>query len=224
MDTFLKLATSINTRIEKELNLFRKGYDFEVHGPRQEYERFLVEKYKPARLHYELKSFGGDCRLSCQLRDIWIRETRPPVAWFVTIRPPPGLVDLPTFCTMCRNLLACENVIDWECSLEQKGTSEATLGTGVHLHAILTCSAKWEQKANLINTLSHMFAVPTTGVDVKSIRETERLRAYLTSYESADGHKEETKTWDALWRDKVGLLPYYSRSDGAMPSVVDFEV
>lgn len=93
-------------------------------------------------------------------------------------------------------------------SFEQKGECEEDLGKGFHVHivAATTCRSKGEVLRNTTSTFAKYVAPQCIQVDVCQNPD-DVVKKYLTDYESQDGHKEKTKAWDAIWREKVGLIP-----------------
>lgn len=125
--------------------------------------------------------------------------------FFITIRPHPQ-ISWNEFHAKVMKYLKRSTFISYTCSFEQKGITHATLGEGFHAHIVADC--KWRSKPEALrdtfSTFNKMCAenciqvVPTRGPD-------ELIKNYLIEYKSDDNHKECTKKWDTLWREKIGI-------------------
>lgn len=132
--------------------------------------------------------------------------------YFITIRPPDDY-DWSDFLQRVRRLLARSCFKDWTLSFEQKGLTEDTLGTGYHIHLVADMTQK--SKGQVLRDVSSTFnTIKPEFIDVKTTRNPgELISNYLIDYSSDDGHKETTKIWDKMWRDKIGLRDLYKHGE-----------
>lgn len=137
--------------------------------------------------------------------------------YFITIRPNKH-VAFADFYAKVVKLVRRSCVIDYSLSFEQKGESEETLGQGFHVHIVahMKQRSKGEVLRDVQSSFKTMAADNCVQVDLAP-RPKELVQNYLLDYKSDDGHKEQTKQWDAQWRDNMGLLPLYTNKD-VMPS------
>lgn len=136
--------------------------------------------------------------------------------YLITIRPANGH-DLATFYETVRRFTDRKTIANFTLSFEQKGTSLETLGNGMHVHivAATTFRSKADVLRAAISTFKHMAA--DNCIDVRLCRTPQLVIAnYLVDYQSDDGHKQTTREWDALWRERTGLLPLY---DNDLPAL-----
>lgn len=171
-------------------------------------------------------------RVAWQMQQMML-ETREEIlgashSFMVTLRPKDGMT-LDVLYSGVRKMLERKVFVKWQCAFEQKGTDVDSLGAGMHVHVVAQCSArkavvlqavlgqcrdgKWVNGA-LCSWINDGLLEPNC-VDVRPCKNpTAVVQRYLVDYESDDGHKAVTKEWDALWRDKMGLLPLYNSDQG----------
>jgi hypothetical protein len=129
--------------------------------------------------------------------------------YLITVRPNEGH-DFATFYDTVRRFVDRKTITNFTLTFEQKGTSDETLGHGMHVHivAVTTCRSKGELLRAAISTFKHLAA--DNCVDVKLCRTPKMVvDNYFVAYQSDDGHKEATREWDALWRSRLGVQPLY---------------
>lgn len=142
------------------------------------------------------------------------RPTKKGTSYAVTIRPRPA-TEFDMFYHVIQKLLQRKCFVEWTASFEQKGTSEEALGEGFHVHivATMTQKSKGEVARDVLSTVGAF--CEEQGVHVVLAKTPDAyIQNYLIDYNVDDGHKESTKSWDALWREKEGLLPLYKNEMG----------
>lgn len=138
--------------------------------------------------------------------------------FMITIRPECQKINLHTFKQDVNRYLERKMFKHiYICSYEQKGTSLDTLGYGYHVHIIAetTCRSKGEVLRNTISTFERYTASNCIQVDVCKNPESVK-QDYLIDYKSQDGHKEITKKWDSLWRQKEGIACPIKSDEGTL--------
>lgn len=162
-----------------------------------------------------LRQYRSDVRMGLRAMAIW-QEELPVEAgrwYFITVRPSDQIAFRDLFDTV-RRLVKRACFLEYTCSFEQKGTSEETLGQGAHVHIIasLTQRSKGEVLRDIASTFARLCSKEFCDVKIVSHPATLKQK-YLIDYESKDEHKEKTKDWDALWRERMGLRPLYETAD-----------
>lgn len=134
--------------------------------------------------------------------------------FFITIRPNEKLINFPDFYNKLRTYLQRLCFLEYHCSLEQKGTSEKSLGQGFHCHIVANTKhrSKAECLRDTISTFKNICAENCIEID-KTREPTKIVNEYLVNYNSKDGHKIITKEWDTLWRTKNNLKDIYTIED-----------
>lgn len=131
--------------------------------------------------------------------------------WFVTIRPNKKTFE--EFKERFESRILPRKIIkEIKYCYEQKGTTDDTLGTGHHLHAIIR-TAHWYTPGNLArDLLSSMNGFcGNAGIKVSlSKNPEEHFDRYCVNHKSEDGHKEITAVWDKKWRELIGLQDVYT--------------
>lgn len=144
-------------------------------------------------------------------------ESRAPnkgTCFAITVRPREE-TDFNLFYHLVQKLLQRKCFVDWTASFEQKGTSEDTLGSGFHVHivATMTQKSKGEVARDVLSTVGA--CCEEQGVHVVLAKTPDAyIQNYLIDYNVDDGHKECTKAWDAMWREREGLLSLYKNEMG----------
>lgn len=147
--------------------------------------------------------------------------------YFVTVRPDASKVTFDAFKDIAFKFAGRKCMTAYELVFEQKGVTEDTLGVGFHVHMIVDTTMR--SKAELLRAACSTFGFCTAAncVQVDTLRgdaDVARVRSYIRDHESADGHKEITRKWDALWRESLELRPLYesclSSPDGSSSSGV----
>lgn len=138
--------------------------------------------------------------------------------FFITLRPNDTKCTFLEFKEKVEAYVKRKCFIEYEYSFEQKGTNIDDLGKGFHVHII----AKMKQRSKsevLRDTKSTFNDWITTGkiaencIEVLVTKNGDKLvQDYLIEYKSDDGHKEVTKKWDYIWREKEGVEKLYSFS------------
>jgi len=128
----------------------------------------------------------------------------------VTISPDETKIDFDTFYCLIQRLMKRKCFIDYTLSFEQRGTTEETLGQGFHVHIVAKMTQRGKQNviADVYNTVKHCCEKQCVDVGLAKTPE-KMIQNYLIDYKSDDGHKVETRDWDAKWRKKNGILPLY---------------
>lgn len=140
--------------------------------------------------------------------------------FFITIRPDVTKITFEEF-----KIIVLEKYLKRKCfkeftlSFEQKGTDLDTIGNGFHCHIV--ADADWRSKGEALRDTKSTFNkwVAPNCIEIKTTRNPDDIiDKYMIAYESDDGHKEVTKEWDKLWRQKLGLQEIYRKSDPACSS------
>lgn len=132
--------------------------------------------------------------------------------YFITVRPDEKRCSFDQFYDHVKKFTERKCFEDFELVFEQKGTTSDTLGSGFHVHILahMRQRSKTEVLRDAISSFRKVADDNCVQVDiVKTNVDEERVRNYMHQHTSKDGHKEETKEWDDLWRVALGLLPYY---------------
>lgn len=138
-------------------------------------------------------------------------------AYFITIRPDDTKATFTEFKDKCLKLVSNAAFQEYALSFEQKGTCPDDLGKGFHCHIVAKTSHKY--KSQVLQYLQKSFKgwidkglIAPNCIDVVITKNPEELvKSYLIAYESDDEHKEETKSWDELWRSHNEVSPIYSQ-------------
>lgn len=145
--------------------------------------------------------------------------------FMITIRPDDAKTTFPDFVNKVNNLIAQKSFTSGSYSFEQKGTKIEDMGKGFHVHIIaqLTLRSKPDVIRRLLGTMSEgkykngffsswindgIISANCIQVDVCKNPD-EVIQNYLLDYKSEDGHKEETRSMDELWRTASGLERLY---------------
>lgn len=131
-------------------------------------------------------------------------------AYFITIRPDASKISFKDFYNQVKHFVDRKCFKEFKLSFEQKGTSEETLGQGFHVHIVANMSqrSKGEVLRDTQSTFSNCTA-PNCIQVLTTKNPQELVDKYLINYESDDQHKEITKSWDALWRQRNHLESLY---------------
>lgn len=195
-----------------EINYPRKDLD-------QEYEKAFT---------LEMNRFQRTLSLMNQLTDIYqdVCKNRKSVkhTYWVTVSPDTRLIDFPNFVTVVNRFCQRDIIQDYTMSLEQRGTSPETLGTGFHMHMILYASNYVTSRSNLQtkihSTFKHCTAIQCIKVELlKHDENIQNTLNYMLDYKSANGHKEKTRVWDKLWREAWGGQEIYTKDEGLIVKV-----
>lgn len=173
-------------------------------------------------LQREYNRFDKILGVSQELHSRFVSLMQP--RWYIiTIRP--LTCSLENFREKLDSLLKRKCFLDWTYSLEQKGTSIETLGTGIHAHIV--ASMRQKSRGEVVRDLLSTFAewirekkIAPNCIDVGTTKNHHALiKNYLVNYESNDGHKIVTQPWDTLWRQQNGLDHLYVRNVDAQRAV-----
>lgn len=136
----------------------------------------------------------------------------------VTIRPMPSVVDFDAFRVLVDKYAKSKTFITACWTFEQKGTCDDTLGTGFHAHMVVRL-APGRTKTHGLQTASKLLTMcGNAGLQFdKAPRPWSIIDSYWLKYESRDGHKAATQSWDAKWRAKIGLNAIYGDADAFKP-------
>jgi len=134
--------------------------------------------------------------------------------YFITISPRPD-VSFVDFFVKCQRMDSNAIFDAYTAVFEQRGLSESEVGTGFHLHAVVT-ETKERSKAAILQKLHSTFksvaAENCIRVDhLETDKNVQQTTAYILEGQSKDGHKKLTQPWDAAWRERLGLLPLYEK-------------
>lgn len=139
--------------------------------------------------------------------------------WHITIRPKADFADFAKFKKLVDKYTKSKCFKHVCYTYEQKGTTEETLGTGFHSH-LCVCLADRRTKSHALQAAYALRSVcDDPGIKFKPCFTTPDIfiTNYLVDYKSKKGHKEATKTWDALWRTKMRLEAMYGDRDAFGP-------
>lgn len=133
--------------------------------------------------------------------------------YFVTVRPDEQLIDFTSFKAIVDQYVTRKIWKEVFYSFEQKGESLETLGTGFHFHMIIngtSCTSKAQVLDRTISTFKCCTADNCIEVCYIPDHQQRQNRVnYLVDYTSKKGYKINTKIWDALWRQSIGLQDTY---------------
>lgn len=191
--------------MEYALSLENLGHNFKE-TYRQRYEQNLEQEYK---------NFDEYLRVAKLLHERF-ESFQPKQSYFITIRPNTDKCLFIDFKYKVESFMERACFLDYTYSFEQKGTSEEELGLGFHVHIIT--SARQRSKSEMLrDTLSSWNdwikkeKIAENCIDVCVTKNAQSLISnYLIEYKSDDGHKEPTKQWDNLWRQRNNLLELYT--------------
>lgn len=132
--------------------------------------------------------------------------------WFwITVRPPTG--NFQEFYTTVASTVTRRCFQQYRLSFEQKGEDASTLGEGYHVHMV----ARMTQRSvgEVVRDLKSSFKLGDEAIEVKRTKNPDELfDNYCIGYKSDDGHKETTRKWDAMWRERQGLRTEYDETTG----------
>lgn len=199
------------------MNFFSAGAKMakEVDKLRNLYERcetdISLEQIEEMVLKRNIRAMRYGCQLALAYKDVatemGLLGNKATNTFMITIRPECKKINLHTFKKDVDNYLKRKMFKHiYIATYEQKGTTMDTLGNGFHVHIIAetTCRSKGEVLRNTISTFERYTATNCIQVDVCKNPEGV-MNDYLIDYKSQDGHKEITKEWDSLWREREGL-------------------
>lgn len=136
----------------------------------------------------------------------------------VTIRPRPDVTDFDAFRVLVDKYSKSKTFSASCYTFEQKGTSNESLGTGFHAHMVVRL-APGRTKTHGLQTAGKLLDMcGNAGLQFdKASRPWSIIDSYWINYESQDGHKATTKTWDAMWRNKMSIAPLYGDTNAFKP-------
>lgn len=125
-------------------------------------------------------------------------ELNTPNTFFITVRPDEKKTTFQDFYAKVASFTKRQCFLSYTLSFEQKGTSDDTLGQGFHVHIVARMKqrSKGEVLRDTQNTFKHCAAANCIDVSLAP-RPKELVQNYLVDYNANDGHKQETKQWDA---------------------------
>lgn len=184
-----------------------------------------IEKIEEMVLNKNIRAMKYGCQLALAYKDVatemGLLQSKAKNTFMITIRPECKKINLHTFKKDVDDYLQRQMFKHiYICSFEQKGTSVDTLGHGFHVHIIAetTCRSKGEVLRNTISTFKRYTADNCIQVDVCKNPESVK-QDYLIDYKSQDGHKEITKEWDILWREREGIACPIKSNSG--PQIIE---
>lgn len=211
---------SAGAKMAKEVNKLREQYrKTDIDISLEQVEEMILQKNKRAM------KYG--CMLALAYKDVatdmGLLTAKATHTFMITIRPECKKINLHTFKQDVDSYIQRKMFKHIHgCSFEQKGTSDDTLGNGFHVHIVAetTCRSKGELLRNTISTFQQYTAAQCIQVDVCKNPESV-VQDYLIDYKSQDGHKEITKEWDSLWRERERLACPIKSSSG--PQIIELE-
>lgn len=157
------------------------------------------------------KEFDELLTVSKSLHDRYLTYTSKNQAYFITIRPDDKRVLFIDFKQKVEEYLNRTCFVDYVVSYEQKGITMETLGEGFHCHIVATMKQRSKGEV-LRDTLSSFNSwivegkIASNCIQVDITKDSKQLiQNYLIDYKSEDGHKEATKKYDEIWREKNSL-------------------
>lgn len=134
--------------------------------------------------------------------------------YFITVRPDEKKINFKDFFEKVRKFVNRKFMLKYSLSFEQKGTDDASIGLGFHVHIVANTRhrSKGECLRDTISTFGTCTAHNCIQVDTTKTPD-DIINKYLLEYESNDGHKIITKETDELWRSKYGIKPIYNEED-----------
>lgn len=176
-------------------------------------------------LNNNIRAMRYGCQLALAYKDVatemGLLTAKATNTFMITIRPECKKINLHTFKKDVDDYLKRKMFKHIHiCSFEQKGTTLDSLGNGFHVHIIAetTCRSKGEVLRNTLSTFERYTAGNCIQVDVCKNPENVK-QDYLIDYISKDGHKEITKEWDSIWRDREGLACPIKSDSGTLTIV-----
>lgn len=157
--------------------------------------------------------------LTSRLHEIYLEtvDKKKVTFYAVTVRPDESKCSFLEFYDTCRKYSERKMIVSMTTSFEQKGTNEESLGKGFHAHFVIT-NCTWKNKAQVLRDTQSTFnkiAAPNCVKVIPSNDDPDHyIKYYLVDYLSEDNHKETTKTWDQLWRQKHNINELY---EGPLP-------
>lgn len=131
--------------------------------------------------------------------------------YFITIRPDTNKITFFEFFLKVQKYVNRKFMIKYTLSFEQKGTDDASLGHGFHVHIV--ANTKHRSKGECLRDTISTFGTFTLDncIQVDTTRTPDDIiKKYLLEYESNDGHKIVTKEFDQKWRGLIGIKSIYS--------------
>lgn len=173
-------------------------------------------------LESHMSTLREDMRLGCRLM-MTFREVAAEEGltidrqYFISVRPDTSKITFDAFYALTKKFLERKCFNTYELVFEQKGVTYETLGDGFHIHIIakMRQRSRGEVLRDTQSTYKDCTAANCIEVDtIKTPQDMARIKAYILEHKSQDGHKETTKEWDDIWRERLGLLQTY---EGEMP-------
>lgn len=174
---------------------YDKGYELAITTSRNEFREIIAIA---TLLHEDYKE---------------VSQLSPINYYFITIRPDEKLIDFDSFYTLVKKFINRACFIDYTLSFEQKGITDETLGVGFHCHIVANMTQRSRKEALRDTQSTFKSCTAPNCIDVKTTRNPKELvENYMIAYESDDGHKIVTKTWDEKWRESKGLQNTYEEA------------
>lgn len=187
--------------------------------PRMTEEEIEAHARQHAELVYqlELRKTRRNAEIAKEVQAITKDVLKGAEQVFLTVRPDTTKIDLRNFMMKMFDFLNKPWVTDYTLSFEQKGTSADTLGQGFHAHVFITTDKYASTVGQLAQQCFKASTAPNCIDYAKAFDGEQGVQKYLVDYDSKDGHKAETKEWDAQWRAQENIRPLYHKGPGHMP-------
>lgn len=145
--------------------------------------------------------------------------------YFITVRPDTNAIRFPEFFELVSKFVQRKCFLTYKLSFEQKGVTPDDYGKGFHFHMVahMTQRSKGQVLRDVVSTFKCCTSANCIQVDcLRTPQDVEQCENYFIEYTSDDNHKNETKEPDAIWRDSIGIKPYYTHEDAvplSLPSI-----
>lgn len=160
-------------------------------------------------------AFDGVMKLKkTAIRELVLEE---PELYFITVNPKPDIT-LDALLKHVHNFCSRKSVRDFYYSIEQRGETEETMGTGIHSHILL----KWNKKENkYIKQFLFESCKRIVGSNIPQILNIRRItqNVYQDKLDYLNGIKWDSEKdlkikYDIKYREKNKISPLYKKEDG----------
>lgn len=188
-----------------------------------------TEEAREKAKEMELKTFRANISLGIDMMLIYKEvaiekglikpDDRIKNTYFITIRPDDRIIDIHDFYALVEKFVTRKFFKSFTLTFEQKGTTVEDYGKGFHAHIIAEIVPGTKRsKSEVLRDTQSTFKCCTSAncievVPLKTQKDYDNCESYMIEYTSDDGHKEITKEHDPIWRETLGIKPFYKEDD-----------
>lgn len=129
----------------------------------------------------------------------------------ITISPPDGFFKKESIVSLLSKLFHKTWIQKYEYCVEQRGQTEAELGKGIHVHALVQLRAT-KSKAHIIRELSSSLSIPKQCIDIDTAYTPDGFRQYMRGVKN-DPKKQPAVELNPQFRQNWSLKDIYGNFD-----------